>query len=146
MDWGDCSGSHFQPSDQGNSSTNRRLRGTYNGPNAWKTLALEKIHCANWQDLHKSLSQHELRLIPALLGSYFRNNLLFTTRWSNTILTQYMEQRHWETNRFSASQQIPSILWNSKVHYRVYKSPPTDHFLSHINPVHAPIPLPEDPF
>ena len=140
MDWGDCSGSHFQPSDLRNSSTNRRPRGTYNGPNAWKTLALEYIHCANWQDLHKSLSQHESRLIPALLGAYFRNNLLLTTRWSNTILTPSMEQRPWETNRFSASQGIPIILWNAKVHYRVYKSPPPDPFLSNINPVHAPHP------
>ena len=34
----------------------------------------------------------------------------------------YMDQsRSWEANRFSASQEIPHILWNPKVHYRVYK-------------------------
>jgi hypothetical protein len=46
---------------------------------------------------------------------------------------------------FSASQEIPHILWNPKVHYCVYKCRLLVHIKSQINPVHAPIPLPEDP-
>ena len=61
-------------------------------------------------------------------------------------LTSSMEQcLSWEAKWSSANQEI---LWNQKVHYRIYKSPPYLPILSHITPVHGPphIPFPEDPF
>jgi len=42
-----------------------------------------------------------------------------------------------EANRFSVSQEIPSILWNPKLLHCIKKFSPPVHNLSQINPVHA---------
>jgi hypothetical protein len=61
-------------------------------------------------------------------------------RLRRSIVTYFMEQSpSWETNRFSASQEIPHTLWNLKVHYRFHKWPPLISILSQIDPLHAPI-------
>jgi hypothetical protein len=44
----------------------------------------------------------------------------------------------WEANRFTASQEIPSILWNPKVYYRINKFPPPVLILSQLDPVYNP--------
>ena len=72
------------------------------------------------------------------------------TVYSNTFYVQ-VEQRYtaytirtysmvqspsWEANWFAASQEIPRISRNPKVHYRTHKSPPPDSILSQPNPIH----------
>ena len=44
----------------------------------------------------------------------------------------------WEANWFAASQEIPRISRNPKVHYRTHKRPPPVSILGQPNPVHVP--------
>ena len=49
-----------------------------------------------------------------------------------------VESPSWEANWFAASQEIPRISRNPKVHYRTYKRPPPVSILGQPNPVHIP--------
>jgi len=53
------------------------------------------------------------------------------------LLNSIVQSRSWVANWFSASQKIPRILWNPKVHYRIHKCP-TVPILSQLDPVHTP--------
>ena len=44
----------------------------------------------------------------------------------------------WEANWFAASQEIPRISRNPKVHYRTHKRPPPLSILGQPSPVHIP--------
>ena len=55
----------------------------------------------------------------------------------NIKLTYSMVQSpSWEANWFAASQEIPRISRNLKVHYRTHKLPPPVSILGQPNPVH----------
>ena len=62
----------------------------------------------------------------------------FSKHTSSYLHTYLMQQSpSWEADRFSTSQRISRILWDSKVHYLGYNSQLPVPFLSQINPVHV---------
>jgi hypothetical protein len=55
------------------------------------------------------------------------------------LLTHPMEQSpSWEANRFAASQEIPRVLLNPKVHYSTHNCLPPVPIQSQSNPLHTP--------
>ena len=72
----------------------------------------------------------------------FRHEITSIFRLTNivTYILTYSKQHSLsgEANRLSPSQEVPSILWNSKVHDRIHKCPPPVRILSHFDPVHTP--------
>ena len=74
-------------------------------------------------------------MTPSLQYSVWRPRFLTY----QMLLTYSIKQSpSWESSRFSASEVIPCILWNPKVHYRIHKCPPPLPILSQLDPLHAP--------
>jgi hypothetical protein len=73
-----------------------------------------------------------------VLAQYFLIHLLIIYLL-NYLLTCYMKQSpSCEANRFSASQEIPRILWNPTVNYHIDKYQTPVPILCQIYRVHAP--------
>jgi hypothetical protein len=85
--------------------------------------------------------------------SWDAKQITLTTPWNRVILEKLVtsqlatkfpspfdhrrvEHSPQEAYSHSASQEIPHLLCNPNVHYRVHNSPPMDPALSRMNPVH----------
>ena len=61
-----------------------------------------------------------------------------TLQYFSTLTYSMVQSPSWEANWFAASQEVPRISGNPKVHYRTHKRPPTVSILGQPNPVHIP--------
>ena len=67
--------------------------------------------------------------------------LIYLLTYLFTYLLTYSIMEHspsWEANRFSASQEIPRILWKPKFCHPIHKYQPPVPILSQLYPVHTP--------
>ena len=62
----------------------------------------------------------------------------FTLAYTYLLIYSMVQSPSWEANWFAASQKIPRISRNPKVHYRTHKRPPPVSSLGQPNPVHIP--------
>ena len=70
--------------------------------------------------------------------TFSTRNCFFTVTPLYLLTYSMVQSPSWEANWFAASQEIPRISRNPKVHYRTHKRPPPVSILGQPNPVHIP--------
>ena len=95
------------------------------------------IHVRDTQLLHQPMHIYKIYKLYTLKP--LRHGSVLRPSSGSYILTYSMVQSpSWAANWFEASQEIPRISRNPKVHYRTHKRPPPVSILGQPNPVHMP--------
>ena len=86
------------------------------------------------------LSSSLVSLFVACANEPFQTKPKSLCHWQSVLLITYsmVQSPSWEANWFAASQEIPCISRNPKVHYRTHKRPPYIPILGQPNSIHIP--------
>ena len=102
------------------------------GSETWRWKLQVCVKHVLFINLHCVISQYTIIFVA------YRVNILITSFLAYLLTHSMVQSPSWEANWFAASQEIPRILCNPKVHYRTHKRPPPVPILGQPNPVHIP--------
>ena len=103
----------------------------------FRPLKLDIIKSEAMKSVPTYLLTHSLTYLLTYSLTYLLTHLL-TYTLTHSLTHSMAQSPSWEANRFAASQEIPRISRNPKVHYRTHNSPSTVPILSQLDPFQTP--------